>query len=88
MITIMTTEQYNRAVQIHDRLGELQQVKKEIENTAQHRLWYAYKGSSDWRLTTEWVMSYIGELLDRHDTMIRAEIDEEINNLTKEIETL
>ena len=88
MIKIMTTEQYNRAVQIHNRLSELQQVKKEIENTAQHRLWYASRGSSDWRLTTEWVMRYIDELLDRHDTMIRAEIDEEINNLTKEIETL
>ena len=84
----MTDEQYKRAVQIHERLDELQKVKKEIENTAQHRLWYAEKGSSDWRLTTEWVMRYISELLDKHDTMIRAEIEEEIGNLLNEIETL
>ena len=84
----MTDEQYKRAVQIHERLGELQKVKKEIENTATHRLWYAYKGSNDWHLTTEWVMRYISELLDKHDTMIRAEIEEEISNLLNEIETL
>ena len=84
----MTDEQYKRAVQIHERLDELQKVKKEIENTAKHRLWYVEKGSSDWRLTTEWVMRYISKLLDKHDTMIRAEIEEEIGNLLNEIETL
>ena len=84
----MTDEQYKRAVQIHERLDKLQKVKNEIENTANHRLWYAYKGSSDWHLTTEWVMRYISELLDKHDTMIRAEIEEEISSLLNEIETL
>lgn len=84
----MTDEQYKRAVQIHERLDELQKVKKEIEGTREHRLWYAEKGNSDWRLTSEWVMRYISKLLDKHDTMIRAEIEEEINILTKEIETL
>ena len=84
----MTDEQYKRAVQIHERLNELQKVKKEIENTAKHRLWYAEKGSSDWRLTTEWVMRYISKLLDKHDTMIRAEIEEEISSLLNEIEML
>lgn len=84
----MTDEQYKRAVQIHERLGELQKVKKEIERTREHRLWYAEKCNSDWRLTTEWVMRYISELLDKHDTMIRAEIEEEISNLLNEIETL
>lgn len=84
----MTDEQYKRAVQIHERLDELQKVKKEIEGTSKHRLWYAEKGSRDWRLATEWVMLYISELLDKHDTMIRAEIEEEISNLLNEIETL
>lgn len=84
----MTDEQYKRAVQIHERLDELQKVKKEIEGTRGHRLWYAEKYSSDWRLTTEWVMRYISELLDKHDTMIRAEIEEEISDLLNEIETL
>ncbi len=83
----MTDEQYKRAVQIHERLNELQKVKKEIEGTRGHRLWYAEKGNRDWQLTPEWVMSYISELLDKHDTMIRAEIEEEIINLLNEIET-
>lgn len=83
----MTDEQYKRAVQIHERLNELQEVKKEIEGTREHRLWYAEKGS-EWRLTSEWIMRYIGELLDKHDTMIRAEIEEEISDLLNEIETL
>jgi hypothetical protein len=83
----MTQEQYIRAVQISDRLQELEKVKSEIKETTKHCLWYAEKGS-DWRLTSEWIMRYISELLDKHDLMIRAEIDEEIEKLKKEIETL
>lgn len=30
----MTQEQYNRAVRINDRLKELEEVKKEIEDTS------------------------------------------------------
>ena len=84
----MTQEQYKRAVEIYDRIGELERVKKEIDDTAKHRLWYAEESNSDWRLTTEWVMRYISELLDKHDTMIRAEIEEEIERIKKEIESL
>ena len=84
----MTHEQYIRAVQISDRLQELEKVKNEIKETTKHCLWYAEKGSSDWRLTSEWIMRYISEILDKHDTMIRAEIDEEIEKLKAEIETL
>ena len=84
----MTQEQYRRANQIGERLEELERVKKEIENTAKHRLWYAWKGESDWRLTSEWVMKYIDKLLDKHDTAIRQEIEEEIERLKAEIETL
>ena len=84
----MTQEQYNRAVWINNRIGELEKVKDEIKETTKHRLWYAWKGESDWRLTSEWEMRYISKLLDKHDLMIRAEIDEEIEKLKAEIETL
>jgi hypothetical protein len=84
----MTQEQYRRAVQINDRLEELARVKKEIDETSKHRLWYAWKCERDWRLTSECVMKYIDELLDKHDTAIRQEIDEEIERLKAEIETL
>jgi len=86
----MTQEQYQRAVQINDRLRELARVKKEIGGTDNHRLWYAEKSScgSDYRLTSEWVMRYISNLLDKHDLMIRQEIDNKIEQLKAEIETL
>ena len=84
----MTQEQFQRVVMINDRLEELARVKKEIDDTSNHRLWYALKGDSDWWLTSEWVMRYIGVLLDKHDLMIRQEIEEEIERLKKEIETL
>lgn len=84
----MTEEQFHRAVRINDRLEELARVKKEIDDTSKHRLWYAYKGCDDYRLTSEWVMKYISDLLDKHDLMIRQEIDNEIEQLKAEIETL
>lgn len=89
----MTQEQFIRAVQINNRIGELEKVKQEIKDTTKHRLWYAYKCdvgnlSSEWRLTSEWTMHKIGEILDKHDLMIRQEIDEEIEKLKAEIETL
>ena len=86
----MTPEQYQRALQIGERLDNLARVKKEIDDTTKHRLWYAEKSSSgsDYRLTSEWVMRYISELLDKHDLMIRQEIEEEIEQLKAEIENL
>ena len=87
----MIQEQYIRAVQISDRLQELEKVKDDIKQTSKHRLWYASNSGefgSSWTLCSEWRMRYIRELLDKHDTMIRAEIEEEIGNLLNEIETL
>lgn len=84
----MTPEQYKRAVQISERISELEKVKKEIKETTKHRLWYAEKCERDWRLTSEWIMLYISGILDKHDQMIRQEIDDEIDKLKAEIETL
>ena len=86
----MTDEQYKRAVQIHERLVELQQVKKEIEGTLDHRLSYAEKSTSscDFRLCSEYRMRDISDILDKHDLMIRQEIDDMIEKLKAEIKTL
>ena len=84
----MTPEQYKRAVEINDRISELEKVKKEINVTTKHRLWYAERSERDWRLTSEWIMCYISEILDKHDLMIRQEIDDEIAALKAEIERL
>lgn len=87
----MTQEQFNRAVYIKCRTDELNKVKEYIADKTKHRLWYAHNSGefgSEWRLETEWVMRYIEKLLDKHDLMIREEIDEEIERLEAEIETL
>ena len=87
----MTQEQYNRAVQINYRIGELEKVKDTIKQTTKHRLWYAFNSGefgSSWSLVSEWTMRNISEILDKHDVMIRQEIDEEIERLKAEIETL
>lgn len=84
----MTQQQYDRAVQISERLKELEEVRKEISTKSSQRLTYSKCTGGDWREHPSWLMKYIGDILDRHDLMIRQEIDDEINNLKKEIETL
>lgn len=87
----MTQEQYKRAVEIGNELTALNETKDNIKKTGKHRLWYAYNDGefgSEWRLTPEWAMRNISDILDKHDIMIRQEIDEEIEKLKKEIETL
>lgn len=87
----MTQEQYKRAVQIANELTALNETKDKIKETGKHRLWYAYNDGefgSEWGLTSEWAMRHISDILDKHDIMIRQEIDEEIEKLKAEIETL
>lgn len=87
----MTKEQYKRAIEIYNSLEGLNDTKKSIAKTEQHRLWYAHNDGdfgSSWRLAPEWAMRNIADILDKHDLMIRQEIDDEIARLKKEIETL
>ena len=87
----MTKEQYQRACEINARLKQLQEVKKEIRGETTHRLTYTYNNnrpSDGYRTCNDYIMSYIGALLDKHDKIIRAEIDNEIASLEQEIETL
>lgn len=89
----MTQEQFNTAIKLHHRLEALSKVKEEIADIEKHRLWYAKKRSSsyssdDWSLVSEYKMRDISEILDRHDQMIRQEIDDEIAKITKQIEEL
>jgi hypothetical protein len=81
----MTNEQYQRAVQINERLNKLKEVKDAISSISDYRLSYIDRNEKNCPV---WKMKHIGELLDKHDKLIRAEIEEEINNLKKEIELL
>ena len=84
----MTTEQYTRAIQISERLKDLEQVKKAISSTTRNRLTYEKEGDRGYDSHPSWAIKPIGNILDRHDKMIREEIDQEIEALTKEIEAL
>ncbi len=81
----MTQEQYNRAVAISNRLKELKEVKDDIGDTSNHLLSFC---KSNYTPCAEWYMRNISDILDRHDKMIREEIDAEIEKLKKEIEEL
>ena len=82
----MTQEQYNRAVWINDRLKELEEVKKEINNPSKHLLTYCKEDG--YKPCYKGIMKNISDIFDRHDKMIREEIDSEIAKLKKEIEEL
>lgn len=85
----MTQEQFERAVEIKKRLDDLEEVKEQIKGTVTHRLTYSEESrSSGWKVCWPNTMRLIGDILDKHDLMIRKEIDEEIERLEKEIETL
>lgn len=87
----MTKEQYQRVREINARLKQLEQVEKEIHGTATHRLTYTYnrhRDRDDYAPCSDYIMSYIGTILDKHDKMIRAEIKAEIAALEQEIESL
>lgn len=81
----MTEEQYKRAIEIHNRLNVLNEVMKEISTSSTHVLTYADRQG---RTATEWKMKHVGDLLDKHDLMIREEIKQEISNLMEEIKIL
>ncbi len=82
----MTQEQYNRAVWISERLKELEEVKKEINDPSKHFLTYCEQDK--YKPCYRFTMENISDILDRHDKMIREEIDAEIEKLKKEIEEL
>ena len=87
----MDKETYNRAVAISNRLRQLQKVKEELEDTRSHYLTYAEKANSlgdrD-SLCAKWIMENISAILDKHDKMIRQEIDGDIAAFNKKIEGL
>ena len=81
----MEKETFQRAIAISKRLKELEEVLEYISSTSSYRLSYIDIDNKGCR---KWEMRYISEFLDKHDVMIRAEIQQEIDALNAEIETL
>lgn len=84
----MTKEQYGAVISIVKRLGELNYVQEELKGTT-YKLTYIYKRpDGEDGICRSWVMSAIDDILDRHDLMIRQEIQDTIDQLKKQIEEL
>lgn len=84
----MTDEQFAKAIQINQKINELIDTKNEINNRQSCYLSYLYKDATGDRKYAYWRMITIKNILDKHDKMIREEIDEEIRKLQEEIKTL
>lgn len=76
----MTQEQYNRAVEINGRLLMLRGALEEL-NCGGRSLTYKYDKGIDSGLCAEYRLQPISDILDRHDKMIREEIDAEIKRV-------
>lgn len=87
----MTDETYQKVCEINNRLKELYRVKEKIQDSKRNYLTYAeksdYLGDRDY-LYQSCEMEGITTLLDKHDKMIRQEIDDEIDKLKKQIAEL
>lgn len=91
----MTQKQFDRAIELDAKLKRLYRAQKEIKDTINHRLSYIEKrdrsfgdNGDPWRMCDVDNLAVIGHILDRHDVQIRKEIEDEINQIKKEIETL
>ena len=80
----MKEEQYNRVIAIHKRINALNDVLNEISPSSKHRLNYVDDDNNG----CTYRMRDVGDLLDKHDVMIREEITKEIEDLKKEIEEI
>lgn len=67
----MEKEKFERAIEINERLKDLHDILGEISPCIARRLSYVNKDNKG---CAEWKMKHIGDLLDKHDIMIRAEI--------------
>lgn len=81
----MTQEQYNRAVMISHRIADLERLKRDLSPKKERRLTYV---DNEYSPLPEWLMRNISDLLDKHDAMIRNEIDFEIKTLMEEVGSL
>lgn len=95
----MNNDTLIKALAIHQELDLLEQVRDDIKSEYNpgiddqdvFRLTYmrsSVRGNSKWHIVDIECMKYIGDILDRHDNMIRHEIDERIKELKKELDEL
>lgn len=91
----MTTEQYNRAVEIYHQIKSLARTKHTIQclpNDSNYEFKLSFiehrksAGPKNWNISDD--MDAIQDILDKHEKMIRQEIEYKIKMLNQEIEKL
>jgi hypothetical protein len=78
----MTQETFDKAIELYKRLNDLHSAREMLKNCECHLI---YKEQGD---STIFVIPAIQDITQRHDKMIRQEIDDEIQRINKEIEQL
>ena len=85
----MAQEKVNKVIVLHQAIECLEEVKRFLNSRSNHRLSYLeHYPSMEWEIVNMDKMKYIGDILDRHDGMIREEIDQRIAEYKQELENL
>lgn len=88
----MTMDQYNRALEISEEINQMTLVTDEIcSDNYNYRIAFIHKQkdsikANNWQICD--CMHTIKDILDKHEAMIRQEINDRINILYNEIEEL
>lgn len=87
----MTEEQIKKVVENRRKIDALNDLKHILECTYRINLSFTAEFGSDakeWEPIPRFKLMPIEDILDKHDKMIRQEIDERIAELEKELEEL
>lgn len=88
----MTIDQFTTAVAINDEIDQITRVTNEIDSDKfDYKIAFIRKQkdsikANNWQICD--CMDNIEDILDKHEAMIRQEINNRINDLYKEIEEL
>lgn len=90
----MTQEKVQQIIVLHQTIERLEEVRQFLNSRSNHRLSYLKHypstslGRESWEIVDMNKMKFIGDILDRHDGMIREELDKRIAEYKQELENL
>ena len=84
----MTQDQYNRAIEIHNKLICLTVFKETLKGCENIELAHTYTNTVYKYIACKEIVDSLKDIFIRHDKMIYEEIENEIKSLKDEIKTL
>lgn len=85
----MTEEQFKKVCELNAKLESFHDIKREVFGAKEARLSYVYSNAvSDNAVHSKFALKAIAQIINRHDKMIREEVDKEIRKLQEEINIL